>query len=576
MVKKSVRSLPYVFTIAFASAVIRVAAGSQTSRDGTQSPTFTQGQGFEGATLRYREVPSQICELESDVKSYSGYVDISEHEHIFFWFFEARTLEPQKAPLTAWISGGPGDSSMSELFTEHGPCRIDPDNKTIHHNPFSWTNHSNMLYIDQPVQVGFSYTDLVPAAYYEGDDDDDDSRISELKDGQACPDDADICGTFSQPNTSTTANSTAAAAPNFWLTLQAFMATFPEYSNNGFNFGSESYGGHYVPVFSKYIVDQNDNRIPGAQLINLTSILVGNGWFSPQLQTESYLSFDTGNTYDLAELDQFTQEQVHDAFYGKGQCLEQLKNCEATGSDEACRKADHFCGDNVQAVYTDQTCRDNNDVRELADSPFPNEFYAEYLQDLDVREAIGAAQTYIELNPVVGDAFDLTGDDARELGILNVLGELQERGVRVTLYAGDADYECNWLGVEAVANAIDAPGYGDAGYTDVLTPDNVTHAQVKQSGAFSFVRVYEAGHAVGAFQPFLLQTIFARTIGGRDLATGQAGADAQYRSQGPQNSTYREGNATVQDHVWSQEATYNETSNTPTLGDYQPVWNQAG
>lgn len=63
-------------------------------------------------------MPPEICELHPGVKSYSGYVDISEHAHMFFWFFEARNVDPSNAPLTTWISGGPGDSSMSELFTE--------------------------------------------------------------------------------------------------------------------------------------------------------------------------------------------------------------------------------------------------------------------------------------------------------------------------------------------------------------------------------------------------------------------------------------------------------------------------
>lgn len=551
-------------------------------RDGTHNHTstdviqptidWTNSQGFGNASVRYREVPSKICELEPGVKSYSGYVDISEHEHMFFWFFEARNSDPANSPLTAWISGGPGDSAMAELFTEHGPCRVDRDGKTIHYNPFSWSNYSNMLYIDQPVQVGFSYSELVPA-YVDGESE----EIVELENGAPCPQDAEICGTFSRPDPSATANSTAAAAPNFWIILQAFMATFPQYSSHGFHFGSESYGGHYVPVFSQYILDQNDKKIPEARHIDLASILVGNGWFSPRLHLASDYDFvfNSGNTYDLEKPDDSVRDQVYDNYYGTGNCLDQLKACEATGSDQVCQTADHFCLDNVQDPFIDVSERDINDVRELDPSPFPGDLYAGYLQRPEVRQAIGAYQTYIELNPTVGDAFDSTGDDARELGIIQILGHLLQHGVRVTLYAGDADYECNWIGVEAVADAVGAQGYDEAGYTNISTADHVTHGQVKQSGAFSFVRVFEAGHATGAFQPFLLQSIFARTVAGTDLATGNLKADAHYRSQGPPRSTYREGNATVQDHVWPEDSTYNLTSNTPTLGNFQPVWKGA-
>ncbi|KAF1823079.1 putative carboxypeptidase 2, partial [Dissoconium aciculare CBS 342.82] len=515
------------------------------------------GAGYGDVKLRYREVPAGICELQPGVKSYSGYADIAENKHIFFWFFEARNVDPKNAPLTAWISGGPGDSSMAELFTEHGPCRVRPDEE-LHYNPFSWNNYSNVIYIDQPLHVGFSYTNLVPG-YLGYDEENEDDNIIELGPNESCPKDAEQCGCFSKPDPDTTANSTINAAPDFWLTLQAFMGTFPQYSNNGFHFGSESYGGHYVPVISKYIQDQNKAQ-PSARHIDLKSILIGNGWFSPQRQHKSFYDygFEPGSPYDLAPLDDEVKKGVHDSYYGKGNCLDLLKKCEATGTNEDCRKADAYCGKNVQTPWITASKRNTNDVREIDPSPFPNSFYADYLQNSTVREAIGALQTYIELNPVVGIAFDLTGDDARELGIIDILGGLVKDGVKVVLYAGDADYECNYMGVEASAEAVGVPGFDKAGYTDIRTPDCVTHGQVRQAGGLSFVRVYEAGHAAGAFQPLLLQTMFARTIAGVNIASG---TNENLPSQ--PHSTYREGNGTVQYVKWSEKSTYNTTSNTP-------------
>ena len=67
--------------------------------------------------VRYKEVPPGICEQRDDIKSFSGYVDVSSDEHIFFWFFEARNTDPTTAPLTTWINGGPGASSM--VFESH-------------------------------------------------------------------------------------------------------------------------------------------------------------------------------------------------------------------------------------------------------------------------------------------------------------------------------------------------------------------------------------------------------------------------------------------------------------------------
>ena len=78
-----------------------------------KAPTdLTHTTGYLDLPVRYKEVPQGICELTPGVKSYSGYVDIGAEEHVFWWFFEARNQDPTTAPLTVWINGGPGSSSM--------------------------------------------------------------------------------------------------------------------------------------------------------------------------------------------------------------------------------------------------------------------------------------------------------------------------------------------------------------------------------------------------------------------------------------------------------------------------------
>lgn len=53
-------------------------------------------------------------------------------------------LTISKAPLTVWINGGPGSSSMIGLFQELGPCGVDQDGNAFN-NPYSWSNVSNMV-----------------------------------------------------------------------------------------------------------------------------------------------------------------------------------------------------------------------------------------------------------------------------------------------------------------------------------------------------------------------------------------------------------------------------------------------
>lgn len=78
------------------------------------------------------------------------------------------------------------------------------------------------------------------------------------------------------------------------------MGAFPDYARNGFNFATESYGGHYGPVFNSYFLDQNAKNISGAVQINLENVIIGNGWFDPlvqyQVSTTSARCIDYLNT----------------------------------------------------------------------------------------------------------------------------------------------------------------------------------------------------------------------------------------------------------------------------------------
>lgn len=72
-------------------------------------------------TIRYKEPGKEgVCETTPGVKSYSGYVDTAPDSHTFFWFFEARR-DPENAPITLWLNGGPGSDSLIGLFEGRSP-----------------------------------------------------------------------------------------------------------------------------------------------------------------------------------------------------------------------------------------------------------------------------------------------------------------------------------------------------------------------------------------------------------------------------------------------------------------------
>lgn len=65
----------------------------------TPPSNLTNATGYAGVGVRYKQVPAGICEQREDVKSYSGYADVAEDQHIFWWFFEARNMNASEAPL---------------------------------------------------------------------------------------------------------------------------------------------------------------------------------------------------------------------------------------------------------------------------------------------------------------------------------------------------------------------------------------------------------------------------------------------------------------------------------------------
>ena len=56
-----------------------------------------------------------------------------------------------------WFNGGPGCSSMLGFSQEHGPYVMEDGGTTFHYNEYSWNKEVNMLYIESPAGVGFSY-----------------------------------------------------------------------------------------------------------------------------------------------------------------------------------------------------------------------------------------------------------------------------------------------------------------------------------------------------------------------------------------------------------------------------------
>lgn len=538
-------------------------AGSVSAQGGfVKAPTdLTSKNGHANTTVRFKSVPAGICEMDSDVKSYSGYVDTAENEHMYFWFFEARK-DPKDAPLTVWFNGGPGSSSMIGLFQENGPCRVTPDGK-VHNNKHSWSEVSNMLFIDQPVTTGLSYSKVGPVVYNT-----ETHSIVKSLDKDECPSNlkkTEECGTFSLPEDTDAPSTTLSTPPAVWKLMQGFLGAFPEYANASLHLTTESYGGHFGPAFGAYFLEQNKKNLPDTVPLNLESVMIGNGWFDPMVQYQAYYNFTVspGNTYDYHPYNKSVTDKLYNDLYGEGKCVDQLKECYSSRSDKICRKTDAFCAAHVESVLDVVVKRDEYDIRELMPDPFPYGRYAKYLNSEKVQKAIGAYQNYSESSPIVGKTFTKTGDDSRRQSSVKNLQSLLDQGVTVTLLAGDADYNCNWLGVEVIAHMVAGKDFASAGYADIKTSGPETPGQVKQAGNFSFARIYYSGHEVPFYQPIAALEVMNRTLFHRDIATGQRSTSNGYKTKGSHQSTFRQGNDTVQFKPLPKNATYNPITHKP-------------
>ena len=115
-----------------------------------------------------------------DFDMYSGYVTLgSEDRHLFYWFAESQN-DPSNDPVVLWTNGGPGCSGLGGFMTEQGPFRPTlkqgassggsaGDEKgsevALELNPYSWNKIANVIFIEQPAGVGFSYSESTIKSY---------------------------------------------------------------------------------------------------------------------------------------------------------------------------------------------------------------------------------------------------------------------------------------------------------------------------------------------------------------------------------------------------------------------------
>ncbi|KAK5319002.1 hypothetical protein LTR93_007696 [Exophiala xenobiotica] len=541
-----------------------------------KNTTILHSRFGDGVYISYKE--PGICETTPGVKSYAGYVhlpagtlaDVNATQNYpintFFWFFEARN-DPANAPLSIWLNGGPGSSSMLGLLTENGPCNVNPDSNSTTLNPWSWNNNVNMLYLDQPVQVGFSYDTLQNITYdlVSGD-------ITLLNKSDPIPKQnlTFQVGTYPSQKQNFTAIGSLNGARALWHFAQTWFQEFPAYHPNDsrISIATESYGGRYGPSYSAYFEEQNEkmengtwNHVGETYIIHLDTLMIINGCIDRQVQWPSYPHIAYNNTYGIQAVNQTIYNQMSDAYYGPGGCRDQITHCRSVATqydptqqgvnasvNQICQSAESFCVSHVRDPYIEYSGRNYYDFGTQNPDPFLPNWYLGYLNQPHVQSALGVPLNFTSSSSVVAAAFQAIGDYPRP-GWLEDLSYLLDNGVKVALVYGDRDYACNWIGGEAVSLAVNYTNtrhFHDAGYAPIQTNSSYSGGQVRQYGNFSFSRVYESGHEVPAYQPETAYRIFQRALFNHDIATGKV----DIMDMGSNAATYTTSPAGLKD-TWS-------------------------
>lgn len=396
-------------------------------------------------------------------------------------------LKPTKK-LVIWLNGGPGCSSMDGMFLENGPFQvfltnksIDPNNPKatdfkLNYNPYSWHQNADILFIDQPLGTGFSYT--TKNGYVHSFDELDNQFI---------------------------------------VFLNKFLSIFTELSGSDLYLGGESFAGSYIPYISKAILNaqsnnKNNNDYDSIKSIDLKGLLLGNPWIAPIQQYRSYLPYGIDNKI-LSGIHLTSAQQS-------------LTTCEQRYENKRMVK-DRVCETIIDNIFTQSTsnnqfCINMYDIRLKDDSPtggcgmtWPPRLSDTtfYLRSNDLVEAFNAQamnpKKWIECSGEVGK--NLKSSEAEPA--FELLPELLNQNIEITIFSGEWDLICNWYGTYEMFS--DLKWNGKQGFDSSRKEwkiNNKIAGWYQSSRGVNFIVVKDASHMVPVDQPEASLDLFERAI----------------------------------------------------------------
>ncbi|XP_021952134.1 venom serine carboxypeptidase [Folsomia candida] len=398
----------------------------------------------------------------SVIKSYSGFFTVNKeyNSNLFFWFFPA-AFEPDKAPVILWLNGGPGTSSLFGLFVENGPFKINLQG-FLEQRQYAWTMTHSLLYIDNPVGTGFSFTD--DARGYSKNQ-------------------VDI-GT------------------NLFQGIQQFFRAFPEYAERDFYIAGESYAGKYVPSVCLKIHLENRKKGRNHIKINLKGMMIGSGFFDPLTQNEygEYL-YHMGLIDDNQKVTFLEKEaQIRDLIEGE-------EWADATRAVERL-----IVGDPETSTSLFQNMTGYSEYLNMLHSSTPREFrtYVPYLNKPSIRQYIHVGnQPYTRsFSPEVLE--NMVEDISKS--VKPWVERLLKENYRVLIYASQLDLVVPHTGVQKFISNLDWPGSNQFSRTP-RRPWKVNGeiaGYTKFARNLAYVLVRNAGHVAPYDQPLWMYEMINR------------------------------------------------------------------
>jgi len=404
---------------------------------------------------------------------YSGYININPTtgKNLHYWFVQSQN-NPSSDPLVLWMNGGPGCSSLDGFFYEQGPFHFGK-NLTLEQNPWTWTRIANMIFLEAPCGVGFSYSD-------------------------------------SEKDYETNDNQTAADNYEF---LKNWFKEFHQFQENEFWISGESYAGIYVPTLANLVM--NDKSI------NFQGVLVGNGvsdWMFDSLLV-SFIPFLYGHGF----IDENTYKDIQEY-------------CTETDlSDARCQKAIDTSAFNtkdvnIYDVYGNCFGSQRTIAKELfiLQSRWP-QLYQALLNRSQVNlvpPCIDASDSIAYLNlPSVKSAIHVRAsiewDICTEkiiyhtdtLTVIPIYLRMIKEGYRILIFSGDTDGAVPYTGTFAWISSLNLPekSLWSPWYVSESTGNQVA-GYVSYYEGLTFTTIRGSGHMVPQYRPIPAFYMFQRFI----------------------------------------------------------------